>query len=662
MADAADTEVPSSAVQMATRANFGEAASDFEASLAACDFVAFDCEMTGVMGIPGCEPAWGDTLEARYQKMCKVVDTFSLNQVGFCTFTKSTSGPGYVAKPFTFYMVPDAKSHSRIVIYSSTVDFHRRNHFDFNAWLRDGIPFLSEEEHAVLREAATAEAPPQSRPARERVVITSEADKALMAEVVSGLRSWLGGEAPAAADPDEYALPECNAFMRRAIYEELEASFPELVTESRTLPPAEGAAAGSRPRRQVVCMRLSEEAKAARAASRLAERLEKLDGRAGLLRIWRALTASGKPAVGHNCMFDLLFMHTAFAGALPPTLAQWRRSISTALPRLYDTKHLAVADGAYPDTTLAPLAAQLMAAHGAPPVEFAQGFDRYVGGERCHEAGYDAYLTGAALASLLASGGAPDALQHNLYLMRSLYYVDLAADGEGDGRGMVDAEAHVLVLQLRTAGACDGAESAAAAGLAATPAAHAPRTGGSVASVAAHSSTPAPSHRPSLETQRVHRVLVNALGSEDAPLELSVRPFGEGAFLVFRGSVRPRAANVAVALSSECRGCTVGSLDEWYAAQAAAAAPAAVTPAAAGAMSAATPAAAPAEEGLAAALARIAELEAAAAAKEAPPAQEAPPSARVAGGKKRGRSGKGAAGAGNSGGRAAPARKSARRR
>lgn len=87
--------------------------------------------------------------------------------------------------------------------------------------------------------------------------------------------------------------------------------------ESRELP---STAAEGPPRHAVVAIRLNGEAKAEREAAKRKEKLQALKLRSGFLRVWKLLTAAKKPMVGHNCLYDLMFMYDHFEGPLPPTV------------------------------------------------------------------------------------------------------------------------------------------------------------------------------------------------------------------------------------------------------------------------------------------------------------------------------------------------------
>ena len=63
------------------------------------------------------------------------------------------------ATPYTFYVMPDAKSRTRLVMNSDTAAFHVKNHFDFNAWIKVAQPAPQEaiaQASAALEESAVA--------------------------------------------------------------------------------------------------------------------------------------------------------------------------------------------------------------------------------------------------------------------------------------------------------------------------------------------------------------------------------------------------------------------------------------------------------------------------------------------------------------------------
>jgi hypothetical protein len=86
--------------------------------------------------------------------------------------------------------------------------------------------------------------------------------------------------------------------------------------------------------------------------------------------------------------------------------------------------------GRYADTVLAKLHEALVSSAGVSAVPLAAGFESYEGAERCHEAGYDAYLTGVAHAALVQLGHATAERCNLCYMMRSLSILNLDPAGE----------------------------------------------------------------------------------------------------------------------------------------------------------------------------------------------------------------------------------------
>ena len=147
-----------------------------EALLQTCNFVAIDCEMTGISLDENTRPTIDDTPNSRYQKCSRIASKFSLMQVGVCPF-ESNGDDGFIASPFTFYVLADTKTGAPLVMYQSTLAFHAKNDFDFNAWLKCGVPFMSEATYEEVLARITTEPEPRERRERGRQVGVGEVDE-----------------------------------------------------------------------------------------------------------------------------------------------------------------------------------------------------------------------------------------------------------------------------------------------------------------------------------------------------------------------------------------------------------------------------------------------------------------------------------------------------
>lgn len=98
--------------------------------------------------------------------------------------------------------------------------------------------------------------------------------------------------------------------MYQEIEERVEAqSLEGIETESRSVDGAQTVAA----------VFVDAEAKIARDLKIVAERQAKFDKAVGVTRAFNAVVAAKKPLIGHNLLFDLLFMLNSFDDALPTT-------------------------------------------------------------------------------------------------------------------------------------------------------------------------------------------------------------------------------------------------------------------------------------------------------------------------------------------------------
>lgn len=92
-----------------TRENFEEMLPLVEASIREADYIAFDCEFSGISTRLETEHSELDSPEDRYQKVKEVVEEFAAIQIGICPFTWHEESKEYRARPFNFYVYPISK-------------------------------------------------------------------------------------------------------------------------------------------------------------------------------------------------------------------------------------------------------------------------------------------------------------------------------------------------------------------------------------------------------------------------------------------------------------------------------------------------------------------------------------------------------------------------
>ena len=137
----------------------------------------------------------------------------------------------------------------------------------------------------------------------------------------------------------------------------------------------------------------------------------------GFSSIIEEIIKVNKPLVGHNCLSDIMRIYQCFVDELPKSYKQFKKVIHETFPEVYDTKHMAYcsrrqleasnsldfADNLR-NTSLNQLYIKILKSkpnRGAfmytPLVKHSEMTPKYSkeNGDFCHEAGFDAVMSGA---------------------------------------------------------------------------------------------------------------------------------------------------------------------------------------------------------------------------------------------------------------------------
>mmetsp|Transcript_49885 Transcript_49885/g.154111 ORF Transcript_49885/g.154111 Transcript_49885/m.154111 type:complete len:118 (-) Transcript_49885:4-357(-) len=114
-----------------TRENLAEAAAQIEALLPSASFVAIDEEMTGI-SVQGQSEVIQDLPAHRYAKMRNVASRYHIIQFGLCLFHETEDGNGYIARPYNFFLFPEAGS---VQMGGFSICFLRGHKMGFNKWV-----------------------------------------------------------------------------------------------------------------------------------------------------------------------------------------------------------------------------------------------------------------------------------------------------------------------------------------------------------------------------------------------------------------------------------------------------------------------------------------------------------------------------------------------
>lgn len=129
-----------------TRHNFEATFEDLRQDISApsCRFVAIDTEFTGLSPNEDQRERYLDTLEERYRKVKRAGESFLVTQFGLSTVHVDADDRVQV-KTWNFYVFPRpyGASDERFLCQASSLTFLADHGFDFNKFIRDGIPFIN---------------------------------------------------------------------------------------------------------------------------------------------------------------------------------------------------------------------------------------------------------------------------------------------------------------------------------------------------------------------------------------------------------------------------------------------------------------------------------------------------------------------------------------
>ena len=168
--------------------------------------------------------------------------------------------PEFTCRMYNFHLFPSESSQREVALAPSTIKFLLENKMDFNKVFSEGISYTTIDEAEGLKKKFFEMKRADNRNSiggvgrsKDRVKLTRAEDVAFVARTMATLREWIDAEN--GIEEDSHAqngnndvdphtglgirttegaslvLPPCNAFLRRCLYETIEAEYPGLVLE-----------------------------------------------------------------------------------------------------------------------------------------------------------------------------------------------------------------------------------------------------------------------------------------------------------------------------------------------------------------------------------------------------------------------------------------------
>ncbi|XP_023488712.1 poly(A)-specific ribonuclease PNLDC1 [Equus asinus] len=351
------------------------------------DFVGLDIEFTGLrsnLSRPQ-QISLFDLPSEWYLKTRQSVQQFTICQIGLSVFS-SIEGESnkYVAHSCNFFLFPTTFGilDSEFSFQASSVQFLNQYGFDYNKFLKNGIPYMNEEqEKKIKHNILTGNWSVHSSPDKDQIKV-----------VIDEVTRWLD----LAAEGDWMTLPGIAGFQAFEVQLVLRQALPDIWTVLRD--------------QGVVVKKVSKQHRwylentSGDRESCWKEKI--LLSARGFSVFFQMLVKAQKPLVGHNMMMDLLHLHEKFFRPLPESYEQFKLNVHNLFPVLIDTKNVTKdiwKELNFPRVSNLSEVYEVLnsdlnpSKNSGPVIIHASKCEKYVETKYPHEAAYDAFLCGSVL-------------------------------------------------------------------------------------------------------------------------------------------------------------------------------------------------------------------------------------------------------------------------
>ncbi|XP_042652017.1 poly(A)-specific ribonuclease PNLDC1 isoform X2 [Tyto alba] len=348
------------------------------------DFLALDMEFTGLHStVPqNDKPSLFDSPAERYPKARQSVQRFTVAQLGLAIFSKKNSNK-YVVHSYNFLLFPSTLGVTdvELTFSASSIQFLSRYGFDYNKFLRDGIPYMNEAQEKILSQHLLAGS----------CKVSSSMDRDVLKKAIDKVTCWI-----AAAEEEETMvlqdLSGCQVF-------EIQLVLRQALQNVWTQPLGY---------KKVMVKKVSPQHRRLLENSpydSCQKELILLSAR-GFTNLFQTLVKAKKPLVGHNMLMDLMHLHDKFYNPLPESYQEFKRNIHNLFPVLIDTKTVTKSiwkKCPFPRVSNLLEVYEVLCSNlnpkdpACPVIDLASDCSRYAEKKYPHEAGYDAFLCGSVL-------------------------------------------------------------------------------------------------------------------------------------------------------------------------------------------------------------------------------------------------------------------------
>ncbi|XP_071596585.1 poly(A)-specific ribonuclease PNLDC1 isoform X1 [Heliangelus exortis] len=348
-------------------------------------FLALDMEFTGLHSTfsQNNKPSLFDSPAERYLKARQSVQRFTVTQFGLAIFSNENANK-YVVHSYNFFLFPSTLGVTDVefTLSASSIQFLSHYGFDYNKFLKDGIPYMNEVQEKMLSQHLL----------EGSWKVSSGLDRDALKKAIDEVTCWIA----TAKEEETMTLQDLSGYQMIEVQLVLRHALQNIWTQPL----------GDR---KVMVKKVSPQHR------RLLENSSYdfcqkdliLMSARGFTNLFRTLVKAKKPLVGHNMLMDLMHLHDKFYKPLPESYEEFKRNIHNLFPVLIDTKTVTKSIW---KQCLFPRASNLLEVYTVlcssslnpedpmcPVIAFASDCSRYAEKKSPHEAGYDAFLCGSVL-------------------------------------------------------------------------------------------------------------------------------------------------------------------------------------------------------------------------------------------------------------------------
>ncbi|CAI2361076.1 unnamed protein product [Moneuplotes crassus] len=394
-----------------TKHNLQEKFGEIKELIHKSDFIAMDTEFTGYSACLQDRGHSYDTIEDRYQKLKYVCQRFKANQVGLCMFIWSEEEQTYIAHPYTFYILNYSQMFDGVFsVRADCLYFLSKHGFDFDKLHKDGITYQKLSEKEKIRKAIIKKNQQDWTVYHKRdQTRLSKANQKKLKEILQQTKEFIDPENDTAGQ-NFFKIDIASQSLRQEIYNNVQAKFPGMQVEysnsktevkikkSKKFKELAKIAKINAEEQKEEPKEVEEEKKTEENEQVLEDLADKsLEIEMGFSLIVQEIIDAKKPLVGHNLIYDMGFFYDQFIAPLPNTFLEYTEKWRECFPATYDTKVIALESKLkiFRRTDLESLY-KMCSKDETLQQQISYKMANSELGEKAHDAGFDAYMTGLA--------------------------------------------------------------------------------------------------------------------------------------------------------------------------------------------------------------------------------------------------------------------------